>query len=350
MKMNALVDDRMIDLLYEASQAGVDIDLIIGGICCLRAGVPGALDNIRVHLHRGPLSGALSDLLLRPRRGLDRPAHYIGSADPDASQPRSPGRGDGSRRGPRLRDRLDEVIDVELRDDTLAWTLEGATWQPPSPGGSVETHRALQGLRSSEWGATALTYRGRREPFVSMPNDDGGLRGRGTKTRSGPREPFPGAGPRGTESSSSTVPSTTTGRGRRQAGPGRERRARRGRGRGGDWSARRAQGGARRGLLRGSPGSPEAGPVLRVVRARGEFVPSREVDEVRWVSPEAARELLSYAWDIDLLDRLLRRHQNGSIGALPSTWRRTPPTRSTGSRPGSWTALVATSGHSRGCG
>jgi polyphosphate kinase len=147
LKMNSLVDVQMIDGLYAASAAGVDVDLIIRGICCLVPGVPGLSERIRVRSIVGRYLEHSRIYRFANGRGLGAPAILIGSAD---LMPRNLDRRvealvpvDETS----LQARLDEILDLNLADDTLAWELEpDGSWRHVEGAGTVDTHLRLQDI------------------------------------------------------------------------------------------------------------------------------------------------------------------------------------------------------------
>jgi len=148
-KMNALVDAETIQALYRASQAGVEIDLIVRGICCLRPGVPGASERIRVVSIVGRFLEH-SRIFYFLNGGADE--YYFGSAD---WMPRN-----FDRRvetvvpveDPSLHPRLRSLLELCLSDNRQAWDLlPDGSYRQRHPGREPEraTHKVL--LRDS-WG------------------------------------------------------------------------------------------------------------------------------------------------------------------------------------------------------
>jgi len=146
LKMNSLADPELIDELYAASSAGVRVQLVIRGICCLRPGVAGLSENVQVRSIVGQFLEHSRVFRFGNADGPGRARTYIGSAD-------VMGRNLDGRvealvpvTSPHLRDRLDMVLEMNLRDDTRAWELRDRTYLPPVPGGTVDAQHDLAEL------------------------------------------------------------------------------------------------------------------------------------------------------------------------------------------------------------
>jgi polyphosphate kinase len=158
------VDTDVIQALYEASQAGVEIDLIVRGICCLRPGVAGVSDRIRV-------SSIVGRFLEHSRvfyfANAGEEEYYFGSAD---WMPRNFDRRveavtpveDAS-----LHPRLRSLLETCLNDNRQAWDLQpDGSYVQRSVNGAPE-YSAQQIFLQHSWGLGAAETAKPREPTLS---------------------------------------------------------------------------------------------------------------------------------------------------------------------------------------
>ena len=143
-KMNSLQDPKIIQSLYEASHAGVTVDLIVRGFCCLRPKVPGLSENVRVFSILGRF---LEHSRIFHFQNDRAPEYFIGSADwmyrnldyrVEAITPVE---------DPALRERLREILEIMLADKGHAWELDAdGSWtrrSTPDNRPASDTHELL---------------------------------------------------------------------------------------------------------------------------------------------------------------------------------------------------------------
>ncbi len=173
LKLNSLVDETIINELYAASQHGVEVDLVIRGICCLRAGVPGLSDHIRVrsvigrYLEHSRIfhfaHGANTEAAKDDAANEGAPLWLFGSAD---MMPRNLDRRVETLvpvTQPDLVAELTEIMATLLRRDVRGWELQDSVWTPLH----AETEHELIDAQHVRYKAVAAARkRHRRTPAV----------------------------------------------------------------------------------------------------------------------------------------------------------------------------------------
>jgi polyphosphate kinase len=139
-KMNALEDQNFTRLLYEASQAGVEVDLVVRGICRLRPGIPGLSERIRV---TSVIGRFLEHSRIYYFENDGDSEYFIGSADlmkrnlDERIEIVTPVR------DPAMRAHLHDVLDLQLADRRQGWRLEDRTWSRDDDASTPGTHATL---------------------------------------------------------------------------------------------------------------------------------------------------------------------------------------------------------------
>ena len=169
-KMNSLVDPATIEALCRAAQAGVEIDLVVRGICCLRPGIPGLSDRIRITSIVGRFLEH-SRIWYFANGGAEE--CYIGSADwmqrnfdrrVEAVTPIE---------DPALRARLLGILTTCLADNRQAWALDAAgDWHQRQPDREIRaTHATLLGDPWGQGTGAASPYSYSTPASPSAPSD-----------------------------------------------------------------------------------------------------------------------------------------------------------------------------------